>query len=111
MAIALADRTVADPVVPIALVVPIPPRPERRVAHRYEGSATTVDRSSAQGACLACGYPETSHLALTDPEREMIVALVNQPKPQPLMRRRILRKLTAGWRSRHARAARPALRE
>ena len=102
MTMALADRTVADPVVPIKVISSIPPRAERRVAHRYEGSATSVDRSSAQGACLACGYPATSHLALTDPEREMIVALVNQPKPQPLMRRSILHKLTKGWRSRHA---------
>jgi hypothetical protein len=111
MAIDLAMRAVADPVVPMALVSPVLPRPERRVAHRYEGSAITVDRSSAQGACLACGYPEASHLALTDPEREMIAALVNQPKPQPLMRRSILRKLTAGWRSRHARAVKAAPRE
>jgi hypothetical protein len=111
MTIDLADRTVADPVVPIALVSPIPPRPERRVAHRYEGSAAAVDRSNVEGACVACGYPQRSHLALTDPEREMIVALVNQPKPQPLMRRSILRKLTEGWRSRHTGAAGPALRK
>ena len=98
----LADRAVADPVVPIAFVSAIPPRRERRVAHRYEATASTVDRSNTPGACLACGYPEASHLALTDPEREMVVALVNQPKPQPLMRRSILRKLTTGWRSRRS---------
>jgi hypothetical protein len=102
MSIDLADRAVADPAVPIALLSSSPPRTERRVTHRYEGSATIVDRSNAHGACLTCGFPEASHLALSDPEREMVVALVNQPKPQALMRRSILHKLTAGWRSRHS---------
>ncbi len=44
-----------------------------------------------------CGYVEANHLALTDPEQQLIVGLLNQPKPPALMRRSILRKLTANW--------------
>jgi hypothetical protein len=98
---------VALPPTPQPLDTPLAPLPERRSAHRFE---VVPDHTQEPGACVTCGYPETGHLAFTDPEREMIVALVNQPQPQPLMRRSILRKLSAGWRSRGARAKRPAPR-
>ncbi len=108
MATARLDHTVGTQD-PIRRRATRPPR-ERRVAHRFERGAISRP-SSARGPCMACGYPEAGHLAFTDPEREMIVALVNQPQPQPLMRRSILRKLAAGWRSRYARARRSAPRE
>jgi hypothetical protein len=86
------------------------PLPERRVAHRSQPVTEGRDLGRTPGACIACGYPETGHLGFTDPERVMIVALVNQPQPQPLMRRSILRKLSAGWRARRTRSERPAPR-
>lgn len=89
------------------LDTPLAPLPERRSAHRFE---VVPDHVREPGACVTCAYPETGHLAFTSTEREMIVALVNQPQPQPLMRRSILRKLSAGWQSRRTRSNRPAAR-
>lgn len=93
---------------PQPLDTPAQPLPERRVAHRFQ---VVPDHLEEPGACVTCGYPEAGHLGFTEPEREMIVALVNQPKPQPLMRRSILRKLSTGWRSGRARAGKPSPRD
>jgi hypothetical protein len=79
----------------------MPPRRERRGAHFFqavEGSRDSEDLELAP--CRACGYAESSHLALTDPEREIVTTLVNQRQAPAFMRRSILRKLASSLRIR-----------
>jgi hypothetical protein len=79
----------------------MPPRRERRAAHFFqavEGSREADDHEPAP--CRVCGYAESGHLALTDPEREIVTTLVNQRQAPAFMRRSILRKLASSLRIR-----------
>jgi hypothetical protein len=78
-----------------------PPRRERRAAHFFQPVEGSRDAEGLEPApCRACGYAESGHLALTDPEREIVTALVNQRQAQAFMRRSILRKLASSLRIR-----------
>jgi hypothetical protein len=71
----------------------MPARTERRLPHQFQGSDGADDGYIALETCVRCGYADTAHLALTDPEREVIVGLLDELKARPFMRRNIIRKL------------------
>jgi hypothetical protein len=74
----------------------MPPRRERRRAHVFQAAEGFRDEEAlGQAPCLVCGYAETGHPTLTDPEREIVTALVNQRQAPAFMRRSILRKLAS----------------
>lgn len=75
---------------PVALVGALP---ERRDLHRFAPDGLPNDPPVASNTCLLCGYAEAGHPALTGPERHVVIGLLNQVQPPPLMRRSILRKL------------------
>lgn len=95
-----SENVTASRVAAIGVVAPRPALRERRAMHGFKVDADVLGPRGASDACVLCGYGEAGHLGLTGPERDVLVALVNQPKPQPLMRQSILRKLKASWRVR-----------
>ena len=96
------ERRVGERRVAMADVVNgMAPRLERRAAHRFRGADGVQDELVAGVSCATCGYVEAGHLALTDPEQEVVTALLKQREAPPLMRRSILRKLTSRLRSTH----------
>jgi hypothetical protein len=79
----------------------MPPRRERRTAHTFESRAEARGADANEPApCRVCGYAETGHPVLTDPERDVVAALVNQRQAPAFMRRSILRKLASSLRIR-----------
>ena len=75
---------------------PTPPHRERRVPHVFKQAEGA--RHGSLGvpiSCVTCGYGEEGHPALTDPEQEVVAALINQRQAPPFMRRSILRKITS----------------
>ena len=95
----VGERRVGAPRVKMADVVNgMAPLQERRAAHRFQGTDGPHDGFVAGVSCASCGYVEAGHLALTEPEQEVVTALLNQREAPPLMRRSILRKLTSRLR-------------
>jgi hypothetical protein len=78
-----------------------PPRRERRTAHVFEAIAgARAADAPEQAPCRVCGYAEAGHPTLTDPEREIVTALVNQRQAPAFMRRSIIRKIATSLRIR-----------
>jgi len=91
------ERALVEPSVPgAASVGSMPPHHERRTAHAFrEAEGSREGRAAGQVPCVVCGYAEADHPTLTDPERKIVAALVNQRQAPAFMRRSILRKVAS----------------
>jgi len=77
----------------------LPPRLDRRIPHVFkEAAGAREGRLGEAISCVACGYGEAGHPALTAPEQEVVTTLMNQKQAPPFLRRSILRKLTSRLR-------------